>query len=204
MQLSIYIPSAATLIIAPGMDTLFVLNTAAGSGRRHGIIASAGISISILCHTLLAALGLAAIIKTSSIFYSIIQYTGAAYIIWLGISKFLAMRHAHGLQLNPKQQSALAALRSGFITNLLNPKIILFCLAFMPQFLAPDSTHYTREFLLLGGIYAALSMLWLTLLAALAGGRFTQILRSTKAGKILDSISGTVFIGMGIKAALTK
>ncbi len=209
-DLSLFIVSGFLLNIMPGPDSLFIMTKSGAQGWRAGSIASLGIGTGVLVHILAAALGLSTILAASATAFTIVKLFGAAYLVYLGTTALLQKTknsQRPAIQ-DPGAPSGLplsmqAIYWQGFLTNALNPKVALFFLAFVPQFIAPDSRHKAWAFIVLGIIFNCNSMLWchfLALVTAFAGQR-VKVREST--GFWLKTTVGVLFISLGIKLALS-
>jgi len=192
-------------MITPGIDTFFILNKSIGEGHKAGIYASFGIICGVLAHTSFAALGLSLLIARSALAFAMLKYAGAAYLLYLGIIKIIRNEKMKAFQQKPVTvSSSRQNFFSGFVTNVLNPKVALFFLAFFPQFISPSYISSPVPFFALGVTYALMSMVWFCGLSYFAAAFSAKLLANEKAGSWLDKISGLVFILMGLKIAFTK
>ena len=197
------------LVMTPGMDTLLILNKAIVNGKKAGIYATLGISSGILVHTFLGAIGLSMLIARSPIAFSFIKYTGAAYIIYLGILKFKEKRQAFNIEdqalLKTKATSRTASKNdymSGLITNILNPKVTILFLAFFPQFINPAHLESPLPFIILGITMTIIGIIWFLSLTFFSSYFYEKFKRPNKSKFSLNKISGIIFIVMGIFVAL--
>lgn len=207
-EFATFITATVIFAMTPGIDTVFVLNRAIGYDKRIGSMAALGVASGVLVHTVLAAVGLAAIVAKSAMLFSLIKYLGAAYLLYLGVMAiYHAIKHPTQLAIDAQAKavpiSAWQAYRSGLLTNVLNPKVALFFLAFFPQFIVPTQVDNAAAYLLLGVIYAIISAVWLVALAVLAGSVLSRLLTSQKAKRYMDIGSGVVFVLMGAKVAVS-
>lgn len=194
-------------VLSPGPDFVVAVKNALTHGRRAGIFTAIGLGFGVLVHVSYTLLGIAALIAKSILFFNILKYFGAAYLIYMG---YKALR-SKGTQTDPlahenttidkKHYSALSALRTGFITNVLNPKASLFFLALFTQIIKPGSPHTVQA--VYGITCAVMVMIWFSVVAlVLTTPRIrTQFLR---ASQWIDRTCGAVFIALGLKLALTK
>ena len=201
-----FIITATFFIMTPGIDTIFVLNKSISQGAKSGIYSTLGVNSGILVHTIFAALGLSIIIAKSVLAFSIIKYAGAAYLIYLGVSKLLTKKHTFG---NVQKEliikdSNLKNYYSGVLTNVLNPKVALFFMAFFPQFIKPEALDNPMPFVFLGTSYAFIGLLWFLILSLFASVFSEKLMSNHLFSKWMDKVSGIVFILMGLKIALTK
>lgn len=165
-EFATFITATVIFAMTPGIDTVFVLNRAIGYDKRIGSMAALGVASGVLVHTVFAAVGLAAIVAKSAILFSLIKYLGAAYLVYLGVMAiYHAIKNPTQLAIDTQVKavpiSAWQAYRSGLLTNVLNPKVALFFLAFFPQFIMPAQVDNAAAYVLLGVIYAIISAVWL-------------------------------------------
>jgi RhtB (resistance to homoserine/threonine) family protein len=202
-----YTVVAALLTITPGADTMLVVRNVIARGRRDGFATTAGICSGLFVHATCSALGLSLILARSAAAFGIVKLAGAAYLAWLGVQ---SLRRAAGVLSGPvvagdpapRASAPRRSLREGFFTNLLNPKVAVFYLAFLPQFVVPgDSVLLT--FLLLAAIHAGLGVVWLGTLAALLEGARAWFTRPG-VRRALEGISGAVLMGLGVRLALER
>lgn len=190
--------TALIFVITPGMDTIFVLNKSIARGKRSGVYAGLGINTGVLVHTCLGALGLSVVIAKSPMGFLMVKYIGALYILYLGIMGFRSKKDV----LSPENTSAGNQKKgdfwSGFITNVLNPKVALFFIAFFPQFILQDQMQSPVPFIVLGVTYAVIGIVWLVLLACCAGIFTDKIRRNPKIGLRINKLTGLIFIGMAV------
>ena len=202
---SVFLMSSIIFILTPGLDTIFVLNRTITQGKIAGIVSSAGIAIGVLFHTMLATLGISLIIAQEPSLFTTIKLAGAGYLIFLGIlslkapTKLLSENHVLPTSKEKPSRTFLLAL----MTNILNPKVAIFFIAFFPQFVIPGSTDTRVEFLTLGSIYAILSFIWLSCLSLFLMSLSNQMVQSPKVQFVIQKLSGVIFIGLGAKIALT-
>lgn len=203
---ALFVAAGALLNITPGQDTMFILGRSLTGGLRSGIAAAAGIAIGTLCHTLAAALGLSAILATSALAFSIVKLAGAAYLIFLGakllISRAAAMAPAGtpgGAGADPR-----SALRQGIFTNVLNPKVALFFLAFLPQFIDPASHTKTLAFLALGVTFITTGFLWCLVVVFAAARLQSFFLRNPSVRTLIDRVVGGLFLALGARLAWSR
>lgn len=197
--------TALIFIMTPGIDTLFILNKSIGQGRKAGVYATLGINSGIIVHTAFAALGLSIIVAKSALVFMMIKYLGAIYLIYLGVSKFI--KPSAELSLTTEKESSSsnkAHFVSGLITNVFNPKVALFFLAFFPQFITPSKINSPLPFVILGITYAITGIAWLLILTFFASTFSKKLSAEQKVSQWINRTTGAVFVLMGIKIALTK
>jgi threonine/homoserine/homoserine lactone efflux protein len=194
--------ASVALVIAPGPGQALVLARTLQGGTRAGILTALGLQIGTLVHTIAAALGLSAILATSATAFAIVKYVGAAYLIFLGAQALRASRRAERSAETPIQPTLTRHLLvRGAVTGLLNPKVALFFLAFLPLFVDQRRGHVLTQFLVLGVAFAALGLLGDTLLATLAGRARSRLTRMPAWAHWRERITGIVLISLGIKLA---
>lgn len=199
----LFFSASFLLWITPGPDTVYILARTLSQGRVAGLLSVFGVSAGILVHTLFAAIGLSALLATSALAFTLVKVIGAAYLIYLGAQ---ALRSHNKLSLSaetPVQQRS-QPFYQGFITNLLNPKIAIFFLAFLPQFVAPGADNSSTVFLFLGGVFVLGGTLWCLFLVAFAA-RFSQAARSnSRLSAMASKVTGLVYIGLGLNLLRAK
>ncbi|MBR9824970.1 MAG: LysE family translocator [Alphaproteobacteria bacterium] len=198
--LPVFVLGAAALAVTPGPDMMFTLATAAARGRPAGLGAVAGIISGGLIWTVASALGLAALVAANPHSLMIVRYAGAAYLIWLAYRTF---RSLNALPEGEAASDLISAFRRGFVTNLLNPKIGLFFLAFLPQFTNTEIGPIWLQMLLLGAIFFAIGTLVLIIVALAAGAARDHLARSPQWRRRLNALAGTAFGGLGLRLLFT-
>lgn len=201
-DLSLFILSGLLLNMAPGPDSLLIVSRSAAQGWRSGSAAALGIGSGTLVHIFAAALGLSTILATSAMAFMIVKYIGAAYLLYMGCK--LAFSRATAPTINtPVQELAYKTVfLQGFFCNLLNPKVAVFFLAFVPQFISNDSPSKALAFILLGCIFNANGMLWCHFLAISSAKISHRIQISNTFASWINRTIGAIFISFGIKLAL--
>ena len=203
-DLTLFIISGLLLNIMPGPDSLLIMARSATQGWRAGVAAAMGIGTGTMVHVLAAAVGLSAILATSATAFMVVKYIGAAYIIWMAIGLLRSKRKEAGEQLAVPPLSYRKIFAQGFLTNVLNPKVAIFFLAFVPQFIDAAAPNKALAFIILGCIFNINGMLWcvsLALFTALASARLKV---NPVLSLWLNRVTGGLFIWLGIKLALSK
>ena len=192
------------LNLTPGNDMLYVMARSSGQGVRAGIISSLGIGTGCLVHIFAAVIGLSALIAQSAVAFNIIKYIGAAYLIYLGIRSILSKKKKLQIQSTTINLSYRKIFWQGFITNVLNPKVALFFLAFLPQFIDVHAGNAALQILFLG-IWFDVSGTLVNIIVALLFGKLASWL-SRSPGFVLwqERITGVLLIALGIKVALSS
>jgi threonine/homoserine/homoserine lactone efflux protein len=204
-DLPLFIIAGLLLNFTPGPDSLLVMSRSAVQGWRAGSAAAFGICAGTFVHIFAAALGLSALLATSSLAFAVVKYAGAAYLLYMGLT-LLFGKHSKG---QPAENSvARLPLRQiflqGFLTNVLNPKVALFFLAFVPQFIAPHSPDKAAAFVLLGVIFNTTGTAWCHVLALLTAFASRKLRVSDRIGEWLNRAIGAVFVSFGIRLALSQ
>jgi RhtB (resistance to homoserine/threonine) family protein len=200
----LFLAAGMLLNLTPGPDTAYILGRSIAQGREAGIASALGISIGSIFHTCAAALGLSAILATSAFAFSAIKLLGGAYLVFLGIKMLLDRRKQLSLPANFRRRTTIAAFRQGVLTNILNPKVALFFLAFLPQFIDPASNAKIMAFVTLGLTFVTTGTIWCLILAWFASA-FSERLRSNETiSQWLNRTAGALFVFLGIRLAMTR
>jgi RhtB (resistance to homoserine/threonine) family protein len=201
----LFIATAILLIITPGQDTFFILGRSLSGGRSAGVAAALGISTGTVVHTILAALGLSALLATSPYAFMAVKFAGAAYLVFIGVRALLT--RTNGLpagETGSASPDRSSAFRQGVLTNLLNPKVALFFLALMPQFIDAGSTRKVGAFLVLGLTFVTLGLIWVVMLAVAAAELRGAFLRRPSMANVLNKVAGAMFVALGLKLATAR
>ncbi|MEQ1811698.1 MAG: LysE family translocator [Terricaulis sp.] len=196
-----FIAAATLLTITPGVDTAMVLRSAATEGPRSALFAGIGISIGCLIWAGAVSLGLGALLQASELAYTILKWAGAAYLVWLGLKMLIKPRTTWADQDTPGAKG-FAAMRAGFFTNITNPKIGIFYVTFLPQFI-PHGANVTLYSFFLALVHIALSVVWFAALTA-ATVPLGRALRRPNVIKTLDRVTGGLFIAFGLRLATSR
>ena len=192
------------LNLTPGNDMLYVIARSCGQGTKAGIISALGIGAGCLVHILAAVVGLSALIAQSAVAFDIIKYAGAAYLVYLGIRSVLRKKHSIKINRDLQELSYRKIFWQGFITNVLNPKVALFFLAFLPQFINIDKANTWLQILFLGSWFDIVGTVVNTLVALLFGKIGAWLSQSPAFIQWQERITGMILIGLGIKVALSS
>jgi threonine/homoserine/homoserine lactone efflux protein len=206
IQFPLFLIAVTALNLTPGPDIAYVAGQSIAQGKRAGILSALGVSLGGCAHTIACAVGLTALIAASPGAFIAIKWIGAAYLTYLGIRMLLssAGNTANDTTPDAPHLSRGTLLFRGFVTNASNPKVLLFYIAFFPQFVATDSPHKTAAFLVLGAVFVTLGLLNDCVVAWLAA-RAARAVRSKPAVRLwIDRVIGAGFIGLGVRLALTK
>jgi threonine/homoserine/homoserine lactone efflux protein len=201
----LFIATAILLVITPGQDTFFILGRSLSGGRSAGISAALGISTVSVIHTFAAALGLSALLATSPQAFMAVKFAGAAYLVYIGVRALLARGNGlSGHEAAREGDGRWSAFRQGVLSNLLNPKVALFFLALMPQFIEAGSTNKVAAFLALGLTFVTLGVAWCLVLALAAAKLRGAFLRRPSMANVLNKVAGAMFIALGLKLATAR
>ena len=203
-HLALFVISGILLNLTPGQDTFYIVGRSMSQGRRAGLLSVLGIVSGVLVHTLAAAFGLSAILATSSNAFLIVKFVGASYLIYLGLRMLLEPRQKIGDTAAFSRESDWAVYRAGLLTNLLNPKVALFFMAFLPQFVAPTSDSRILSFLFLGGVFIFNGTVWCLVLVWAASAASRRLRQQQSSGAILKRATGAIFVGLGVRLAVTR
>jgi threonine/homoserine/homoserine lactone efflux protein len=196
--------AAGLLTIAPGLDTALVLRTAAAEGPRNAALAGLGIVLGCLTWGAAVALGLGALLAASQLAFTALKWAGALYLVWMGVSLILRPRSQFTLELADEARSPSSRnwLARGYLTNLLNPKVGVFYVSFLPQFL-PAHVPAGPFIFLLAALHALMGVVWFGLLIV-ATRPIARTLRRPAVVRRLDRLTGAVFVSFGVKLALAR
>jgi len=204
-SLILFVIAALSINLIPGPDVIYIISNTMKGNIKSGIQASLGLGAGYLIHTFAAVIGLSALIVSSALLFTVIKYLGAAYLLYLGVRSLIncyQQQSAFSINTNEDQKSK-HVFKQGMIVSVLNPKVAMFFLAFLPQFIDPASSNASHHLLILGLLFSALATLCNLLYASLG----SVLIKGTKAqgySRILEGVSGSVLIGLSAKIALTK
>ena len=202
--LGLYILASLALIATPGQDMIYVITRSLAQGRFAGVCSAVGVCLGILVHTALAALGVGAILQASEALFMALKLVGAAYLVYLGIRLLLGRDGARLAPGAAPRLSPLALVWQGVLSNVTNPKIVLFFFAFLPQFVDPASAHPTRDLAFLGVLYALLALPVKAGVGLAAGSLSERVLRRPSALAWINRASGSVLIALGLRLAAAE
>lgn len=199
-SLTLYIVASLALILTPGQDMLYVMSRALAQGRLAGLYSAVGVIIGILVHTVLAAVGVGAILAASEGLFLAVKLAGAAYLVYLGV-KLLLTREATLATTSGARYSASSLVWQGVLSNVSNPKIVVFFFAFLPQFVDPRSANPTADLIFLGVLYAAMGLVVKAGVGLAAGSLSERVLRKPRALVWINRVSGTILVALGLRLA---
>jgi threonine/homoserine/homoserine lactone efflux protein len=202
-HLLLFIAAGLLLNLTPGPDVLYIVNNALRHGARTGVIAALGINAGCFVHIAAAAVGVSALLAASATAFAVLKWIGAAYLLWVGVRLLFAKAQPQSWKGGALAgNGAWAVFRGGFLTNALNPKVAIFFLAFVPQFIAPHAEHKALAFLALGSVFNIDSVIvnagWALAAAWLAGRGAVQ-----RSLHWLDRAAGAMFVAFGLRLALS-
>ena len=199
-----FLLAASVITVAPGPDNMMVLSIGMAKGRLPGIAFGLGCALGCLSHTLLAVLGVSALIAASPEAFTALKVCGGLYLVWLGVN---ALRSAGGASVgkaSDDRQSPRKLFLKGIVANAINPKVILFFLSFLPQFVAPARGDAAWQMASLGVVFTMQAALLFGLLGYFAGSVGQWINRRPRAGQWLDRLAGTIFVALGLRLIVTR
>jgi len=203
-HLTLFVVSGILLNLTPGQDTFYIVGRSAAQGRRAGMLSVLGIVSGSITHTLAAAFGLSAILATSARAFLVVKFAGACYLAYLGVTLLLDRRTGVAPSAEWSQDGGWVIYRAGFLTNLLNPKVALFFMAFLPQFVSPSAPFKIAAFLFLGALFMTTGTIWCLVLAWFGSAMSRRLRANPSAGSKLTRASGAMFVGLGVKLAISR
>lgn len=199
-----FILTGILLNITPGNDTIFILSRSMAQGKKAGFMSVLGIATGSLIHTTLAAFGLSMIIAKSILVFSIIKYAGAAYLLYIGYQMLTDKTSLNtDTSFSKKSINLKKIYRDGVITNVLNPKVALFFISFLPQFIDSSVSNTVLPFLKLGITFTITGTIWCLILANFASFLFSKLKHNKTVSNYINKTCGAVLIALGIKVALS-
>jgi threonine/homoserine/homoserine lactone efflux protein len=204
-NLPAFILAGLMLNLMPGPDTMYILGRSIAQGWRAGVFSVLGISSGVLCHIMATAFGLSALWAASEVAFTITKVIGAAYLIYLGVKTILDQTPVvEAGSSNESQIDAWSIYRQGLITNLLNPKISLFFMALLPQFVRSDANAGALPFLFLGAVFVFNGTLWCLFLVFCSARATAFIRRNRRFERTLKRVAGSLFVALGLNLLRAK
>lgn len=204
-QVLAFLLAAMLITVTPGPDNLMVLGMGMSRGRRQGMAFGLGCALGCLSHTALAVMGVSAMVAASPLTFTALKWLGGGYLVWLGVQ---ALKNAGRGSLTPGAATRDDTLRTlfarGLLANAINPKVVLFFLSFLPQFVVPAQGHLGAQLGLLGLVFTAQAALLFGLLGFFSGTVGAWLGRHPKAGGWLDRVAGTVFVALGVRMVVSR
>ena len=224
-QVMQFILVAAVLTATPGADTMLVVRSVLRRGKQAGFATTFGVCLGLFVHATVSALGLSVLLVRSAWAFNIVRWAGVAYLLFLGVQSLVRLAQAKGASDKTTLEPAILpstyaddamrptsvwlhvtqqrqAFLEGLLTNILNPKVAVFYLAFLPQFISPGDPVLAKS-LLLAGLHFSMGMMWLSLVTVLLG-RLGNVVSSGRTGRWLEGVAGVVLIGFGLRLALEQ
>ena len=201
-SLLLFMAAGLALNVTPGPDMLYVAARSTSEGRAAGIVSSLGIATGTLFHITAVALGLAALLAAVPIAYTVVRIGGAIYLMYLGVRAFA--KHSPIATREVARASLTTIFRQGAVTNILNPKVALFFLAFLPQFVDPTRGSAAGQIVVLGLIFDTSGTIVNTIVALGASSAAERVRANSRSVDILHKITGVIFIGLGLRIALAS
>lgn len=202
-NLPLFMLSGLLLAMTPGQDTFYIVGRSVAQGRRAGVLSVLGITSGCIIHTLAAAFGLSTILATSASAFLAVKLAGAAYLVYLGV-RMLFARSANAPSGELPPERLWVIYRAGFLSNVLNPKVALFFMAFLPQFVDPSAESKLAAFLFLGAVFMFNGTLWCLVLVWCASAVSRRLRTNRSAGALVTRAAGAMFVGLGVKLAVSK
>ncbi len=201
----VFVGAGILLNLYPGPDTLYIIGRSLAQGRGAGVCAALGISSGAIIHTLLGAFGLSAMLAASASAFTVVKYLGAAYLVYQGIRLIIDRPGSDRSSTESRPRAGLLRIyRQGVLTNVLNPKVAIFFLAFLPQFIAASSPDKVLSFIVLGMIFITTGTIWCVIVALFASGIGRRLGDSERTSGRLRRLNGGLFILLGLKLAISR
>jgi len=202
---AVFVGTGILLNLYPGPDTLYIVGRSLSQGRAAGVAAALGIGTGSIVHTLLGAFGLSAIITASATAFLLLKYAGCAYLVYQGVQLLRGAPAAEPVTARRwSRDDLLQIYRQGAVTNILNPKVALFFLAFLPQFISLASPNKPLSFAILGALFVTTGTIWCLLVALFSAAMSRRLRRSPGTARLLRRINGLLFLGLGLKLATAQ
>ncbi len=198
-----FFTASILLALAPGPDNIFVLSQSIVYGRRAGFKITMGLCTGLLVHTSIVAMGVAVIFQTSIVAFNILKYAGAAYLVYLSFLTFRSSGKRVQIS-DEKGKPSINLYRRGIIMNVTNPKVSIFFMAFLPQFVTPQNGAITLQFMFLGFLFIFATIIIFGIISILAGSIGRILSRSSRFDRWLNIFAGTVLVSLAVKLALTE
>ncbi len=197
-----FLGASVALTVAPGPDNIFVLSQGIARGRKPAIITALGMCSGISVHTTAAAFGISALLYSSAVAFNLVKYAGAAYLLFLAV-KTLKERSVVKLAA-PDDRAPAALFRRGFLMNVLNPKVAMFFVAFLPQFLTPDTRYFPLWMLVLGVIFMVQAVIIFCAIGYFSGSIGNYVLARPALARRFDWMTAAIFMSLGFRLAIME
>jgi len=202
--LGLYVAASLALIATPGQDMIYVITRSLAQGRLAGVASALGVCLGIMVHTAFAAFGVGALLMASEPLFMALKFAGAAYLVFMGLRMLLAREASRAIEAAAGRLPLAALVWQGVLSNVTNPKIVLFFLAFLPQFVDPASPHPTRDLAFLGTLYALLALPVKAAVGIAAGSLSERVLRHPRAIAWMNRVGGGVLVALGLRLAAAE
>jgi len=203
-QVLIFIAASFLLCLAPGPDNIYVLTQGMTKSKKAAIVTTLGLCSGLIIHTSAAALGISVIFKTSELAFNIVKYTGAAYLLYIAYQAFKYRNLPLDLNVQNSSSQLKKLFVKGFIMNILNPKVSIFFLAFLPQFVNTQIGNVPAQMITLGIIFMIMTVIVFSSIGIAANVLSSRLQSNPKIVKYMNIITSTVLVGLGIKLALSQ
>ncbi len=203
LNLVLFLTVSLVVIVAPGPDNILVLTRGISQGRKAAMVSAGGASVGLVCHSLFAAAGLSALLAQSAMAFSVVKYAGAAYLIYLGV-KTLLSREGFAVSGGERAMRLRNVFAQGVASNVMNPKIAVFFLAYLPQFADPAAGGMAPQLLLLGLAFALCTWVVFSVLGYFSGTLGDRLVRRPRLADALRWLTGGVFVALGLRLALPE
>ena len=201
-DLIVFLAASLVVIVAPGPDNILVLTRGVTLGRRAALVSAAGASVGLVCHSLFAAAGLSALLARSAVAFSVVKYAGAVYLIYLGLAALLKRERSVLAEPGARPLGLRSVFTQAVVSNVLNPKIAIFFLAYLPQFADPAVAGTALRLLLLGLAFALLTLAVFSAIALFSGGLGSWLRGRPRVAGGIGWLTGSVLICLGLRLAL--
>lgn len=199
-----FLLAAVVITASPGPDNLMVLGVGISKGRRQGIAFGLGCALGCLSHTFLAVVGVSALIASSPTAFTVLRICGGLYLLWLGFNALRSRGGSKAADVRNGEQSSARLFFKGVLANAINPKVVLFFLSFLPQFVVPGNGNVAWQIAALGVTFTAQAVILFGLLGYFSGTIGQWLNTRPKAGAILDRLAGIVFVALGIRLLVSR
>lgn len=200
-----FIIAGIIMNLTPGADTIYIITRSIAQGKKAGIYSVLGIGSGAIIHIILAGFGLSVILAKSILLFNTIKWVGASYLIYLGVKMLLDKSKLFTDEITKFEKTDLWKIyRQGFLTNLLNPKVAIFFLSLLPQFIKPEYVDSSIPFLILGLTFLTTGTIWGLFMAYSASFMTDTMRKNDRIGEIMKKVSGFVFIGLGLQLLIKR
>lgn len=203
-QVLLFLAASFLLCLAPGPDNIYVLTQGITKGKKAAIITTLGLCTGLIIHTTAAALGISVIFKTSEVAFNIVKYLGAAYLLYIAYQAYKHRDEPLNLEASSSKKEMKGLYMKGFIMNVLNPKVSIFFLAFLPQFVNINEGNVPMQMIILGIIFMIMTILVFSTIGIIANALSSKLTSNPKIVKYMNVMTSFVLVSLGIKLALSE